>query len=262
MSKLREVWDAGEAAHGAWLSLPGPHTAEIVARAGFDYVCVDMQHGLADYADAVAMLQAISLGDSTPVVRVPWNEQGIIGRMLDAGAMGIVVPMVNTVVDAEAAVRSCRYAPDGARSFGPIRAAVQEGPGYYSSANTEVACIPMIETTEAIDNLDAILAVPGIDAVYVGPADLSITLGLPPGNNDDDDGFTTALERISGAATDHGIVPGIHANAPLAARRREQGFRMITVSSDAIALRSGIAGDLKQAREGTAAQAGDSKSVY
>ena len=260
MSKLRQVWEAGEAAHGAWLSLPGPHSAEIVARAGFDYVCVDMQHGLSGYADAIAMLQAISLGDSTPVVRVPWNEQGIIGRMLDGGAMGIIIPMVNTVADAEAAVRSCRYAPDGARSFGPMRAAVQEGPGYYASANTEVACIPMIETTEALENLDDILAVPGVDAVYVGPADLSITLGLPPGNNDDDDGFTSALQRIAATATDRGVVPGIHANAPLAPKRREQGFRMITVSSDAIALRSGVLADLRSAREGTAT--GDAKAVY
>lgn len=260
MSRLRQVWEAGDAAHGAWLSLPGSHSAEIVARAGFDYVCIDMQHGLADYSDAIAMLQAICLGDSTPVVRVPWNEQGIIGRMLDAGAMGIVIPMVNTVADAEAAVRSCRYAPAGARSFGPVRVGMQEGPGYYDSANAEVACIPMIETTEAIANLDDILTVPGVDAVYVGPADLSITLGLPPGNNDESADFTSALQQISAAATARGIVPGIHSNPPLAPLRREQGFRMITVSSDSMALGAGVRSDLRSAREGSAG--GSGANVY
>jgi 4-hydroxy-2-oxoheptanedioate aldolase len=258
---LKSLWRQGGTAHGAWLSIPSSVSAEVVARAGFDYVCVDMQHGLVDYSDAVALLQAINLGASSPVVRVPWNEPGIIGKVLDAGAMSVIVPMVNSPAEARAAVAACRYAPQGARSFGPLRAFMQEGGSYYASANAEVACIPMIETKQAVENIDAILDVPGIDAVYVGPADLSITLGLPPGNNDDRPEFSAALTRIVAACTSRGIVPGIHASAALAARRREMGFRMVTVSADQQALGDGVRADLKLARSGGAAS-GDAKRVY
>jgi 4-hydroxy-2-oxoheptanedioate aldolase len=257
---LKSLWKQGQATHGAWLSIPSSVSAEVVARAGFDYVCVDMQHGLVDYRDCVAMLQAINLGASAPVVRVPWNEPGIIGKVLDAGAMSVIVPMVNSPTEARAAVAACRYAPTGARSFGPLRAFMQEGGSYYASANAEVACIPMIETKQALENIDAILGVPGIDAVYVGPADLSITLGLPPGNNDDRPEFVAALSRIVGACSARGIVPGIHASAALAARRREMGFRMITVSADQQALGDGVRADLKLARAGPGAS-GDTKRV-
>jgi 4-hydroxy-2-oxoheptanedioate aldolase len=246
---LKALWKTGAAAHGAWLSIPSALSAEVVARSGFDYVCIDLQHGLVGYESAVQMLQAINLGASAPVVRVPWNEPGIIGRMLDAGALSIIVPMVNSPAEARAAVAACRYAPAGARSFGPVRAFMQEGARYFATANAEVACIPMIETLQALERLDAILDVPGIDAVYVGPADLSITLGLPPGNNDDRPEFVAALERVVAACRARGIVPGIHASAALAARRREQGFRMITVSADQIAMGDAMRAELRLARE-------------
>jgi len=254
---LKALWKTGAAAHGAWLSIPSALSAEVVARTGFDYVCIDLQHGLVGYESAVQMLQAINLGASAPVVRVPWNEPGIIGRMLDAGALSIIVPMVNSPAEARAAVAACRYAPAGARSFGPIRAFMQEGPRYYATANAEVACIPMIETVQALEQLDAILEVPGIDAVYVGPADLSITLGLPPGNNDERPEFVAALERVVAACRARGIVPGIHASAALAARRRAQGFRMITVSADQIAMGDAMRAELRLAREGGGGAAGE-----
>ena len=130
MSTLRDTWESGGVAHGAWLSVPDTVTAEAAARVGFEYVCIDTQHGLAEYSDARSMLQAMQVGTGTPTVRVPWNEPGIIGRMLDAGAMAIIIPMVNSVEEAEAAVAACRYAPAGARSFGPARVGMQEGPGY------------------------------------------------------------------------------------------------------------------------------------
>jgi 4-hydroxy-2-oxoheptanedioate aldolase len=246
---LKALWRKGAVAHGAWLSIPSSVSAEVVARLGFDYVCIDLQHGLAGPESAVAMLQAISLGTSSPVVRVPWNEPGIIGRMLDAGAMSIIVPMVNSPAEARAAVAACRYAPAGARSFGPARAFLQEGPGYFANANAEVACIPMIETVQALEQLDAILDVPGIDAVYVGPADLSVTLGLPPGNNDREPRFVAALEKVVAGCRARGIVPGIHASAALAARRREMGFQMITVSGDQTALSEATRADLALARK-------------
>ena len=120
-NRLKEKWAAGEPTYGAWLAIPSPLVAEAAALAGFDYVCIDMQHGVADYQVAIAMLAAMRGSDSTPIVRVPWLEPGIIGRVLDAGALGVVIPMVNSRAEAEAAVAACRYAPAGARSFGPIQ---------------------------------------------------------------------------------------------------------------------------------------------
>lgn len=251
---LAEAFASGRPALGAWAGLPTAMGCEIMSRAEFDYVCIDMQHGLADYSDALAMLTAIDLGTSTPVVRVPWNEQGIIGRMLDAGAMGIIIPMVNSRAEAEAAVRSCRYAPEGSRSFGPTRVALRDGAGYFAGANDAVKCIPMVETTAALENLDDIVSTPGVDAVYVGPADLSVSLGLPPGNNDGVAAFDDALAAIVAACGRHGVVPGIHSTPTLTPTRVEQGFRLVTVTADNAALTSTVTANLHSVR---AALSGD-----
>lgn len=255
-SSLRELWNSGEAAYGAWLSIPSPITAEAAARAGVEYVCIDMQHGAIGYPDLIGMIQAVVLGGSRPIVRVPWNEQGIIGKVLDAGAQGVIVPMVNSVAEAEAVVRSCRYAPDGARSYGPALAAPRVDGDYVSWARENIAVIPMIETTQAVDAIDDILAVPGIDAVYVGPADLSLTLGLAAGNNDDHVAFADALATIVDACDRAGVVAGIHANGALTPRRIEAGFRMVTVTTDLVALRTAMADEVAAGRGGTASAAG------
>ena len=233
---LAEAFASRRPALGAWAGLPAAMSCEVMSRAGFDYVCIDMQHGLADYSDALAMLAAIDLGTATPVVRVPWNEQGIIGRVLDAGALGVIVPMVNSRGEAEAAVRSCRYAPEGSRSYGPTRAALRDGPGYFAGANQAVQCIPMVETAAALESLDDIVSTPGVDAVYVGPSDLSVSLGLPPGNNDGAAAFDDALAAIVAACGRHGVVPGIHSTPLLAPTRVAQGFRLVTVTTDNTAL--------------------------
>ncbi len=245
-------WKRGEVTHGAWLSIPSAFSAETIARAGFDWVCIDMQHGVIDYQVAVTMLLALGTGDCTPIVRVPWNEPGIIGKMLDAGAMGIIVPMVNSVEEARAAVAACRYAPVGARSYGPTRAAMYAGADYFAHANEQIACIPMIEAKRALDSLDDILDVPGIDAVYVGPADMSITLGLPPAM-DNGGAFEEARLRIAAACTARGIAPGIHANAALAPTHAAAGYRMITINHDIVAVANSAAADL--ASVGTASNA-------
>lgn len=240
-------WRRGEVTYGAWLSIPSSFSAEVVAHQGFDWVCIDMQHGVIDYQVAVTMLQAISLSDATPFVRVPWNEFGIIGRMLDAGAMGIIIPMVNTPEEAAAAVSACRYAPAGSRSYGPTRAALYAGADYFEHADEEVACIPMVETRQALERLDAILAVPGIDAVYVGPADMSVTLGQQP-RMDNGGAFDEARLKIARACAERGIVAGIHGNASLAARHRAAGYRMLTITSDVLAVSVMATEDLRLAR--------------
>jgi 4-hydroxy-2-oxoheptanedioate aldolase len=236
---IREVWSAGRPALGAWLMVPSAFSAEIIAHAGYDWVCVDMQHGVIDYAQMVMMLQAVSSTSVTPLVRVPWNEPGIIGKSLDAGARGVIIPMVNTRDDAVRAVRACRYAPAGARSYGPVRANYYAGFDYFAHANQDVLCIVMIETREAVAHVDDILSVPGIDAVYVGPADLSVTLGLPPAPDQDDPTFNDALSRILASCSTHGVVPGIAGNQQTAPKRIEQGFRLVEVAADAALLAAG-----------------------
>ncbi|MEY2959255.1 MAG: hypothetical protein RLZZ01_1823 [Actinomycetota bacterium] len=247
MTSLRAQWAAGGETLGLWLSVPSFVSAEIGGRASFDYVCVDTQHGVIDYQQSAVMIQAIELSGGLPIVRVPWNEPGIIGKSLDAGAYGVIVPMVNTREQAEAVVRSARYAPAGSRSWGPVMASMRHADN-RSWADEHVAVIPMIETVEALSNLDEILAVPGIDAIYVGPADLSVSLGLAPGNNDGTASFDEALATIVAGCHRHGVVPGIHATGALTPKRREQGFRMITVTSDALAMKAGFASELSAAR--------------
>lgn len=254
MTSLREKWAAGDETLGLWLSFPSFVSAEIAARQPVDYVCVDTQHGVVDYLQSVAMIQAIELSGGCPIVRVPWNEPGIIGKSLDAGAYGVIVPMVNTREEAERVVRSIRYAPDGTRSWGPVMASMRHA-NNRQWADEHVAAIPMIETVEALSNLDDILSVPGIDAIYVGPADLSVSLGLDPGNNDGIAAFDEALSTIVAACHRHGVVPGIHATGPLTPKRREQGFRMVTVTSDALAMRAGVVSELAAARGQTTGDA-------
>jgi len=250
---LRETWAAGGETLGFWLSTPGFVGAEIAARQPVDYVCIDTQHGAIDYLASAAMIQAIELAGGTPIARVPWNEPGIIGKTLDAGAHGVIVPMINTRAEAEAVVAAARYVPDGARSWGPVMAGMRHPDNRRWAAET-IAVIPMVETVEAVANVDDIVSVPGVDAVYVGPADLSLSLGLEPSGNADESRLDEALATIVVACERHGVVPGIHSTGALTPRRREQGFRMITVTSDGLALRAGYASELGAAR-GTSGRA-------
>ena len=233
---------------GGWLSVPSSVTAEVMAATDLDYLCIDMQHGLVDYSDSVSMLQALTLGTATPVVRVPENTPANISKALDAGAMAIIIPMVNSTLQCKAAVFSCFYAPEGSRSYGPTRVAAVEGSDYYARANGSVACIPMIETVEAMGDLDGILTVSGVEAVYVGPADLAISMGLQPGGAQPE--FLAALDGIVEACNKHGVVPGIHATPTTTKDRVERGFRMITVVADLLALKGGVAAAITTARGG------------
>jgi 4-hydroxy-2-oxoheptanedioate aldolase len=259
VTTLRQRWAAGHPTLGAWLAIPSVLVAESTARIGFDYVCTDLQHGALDYADSVGLFQAVLVGGSTPIARVPWNEPGVVGKVLDAGAEAVIIPMVNTDEEAAAAVRAARYPPLGARSYGPTVAGTRSS-DYAAAANDVIAVIPMIETVEALRHLDDILSVPGVDAIYVGPADLSLSLGLAPGNNDDTASFREALDAIVTGCRRHGVVAGIHATGALTARRLEQGFTMVTVTSDAVALRAGLVAEMARARRGN--HTTDATDVY
>ena len=226
-----------------------PLLAEQASKTGYDYVCIDLQHGLAGFDLLPTMLQAVGAGPSAAVARVPWNDSWMIGRALDAGAVGVIVPMVNTAEQAQAAVAACRYAPTGERSVGPIGAMTRH-PGYFREAG-DVMCIVMIETEEAVRNVEAIAAVPGVDALYVGPADLSLSLGLRPLPDQEDQRFHDALAAVVAACERNKIVPGVHATAELAAARRSAGFRMITVAFDHAPVMAALTNDLAVARRST-----------
>ena len=156
-------WRQGKQTIGGWLSIGDAFTAETMAHVGFDWLCIDMQHGLLDYQDVKVMLPAISTTQTVPFVRVPWNEPAAIMKALDAGAYGVIVPLINNRAEAEKAVAACRYPPAGIRSFGPVRAAMYGGKHYAEEANSEIACIAMIETKEGLDNLEDIAATQGLD---------------------------------------------------------------------------------------------------
>ncbi len=254
---VKRMWSEGKHTIGAWLMIPDGFSAEVMAQIGFDWLCIDMQHGVIDYGQAVRMMQGISTTDVVPLVRVPWNEPSIIMKALDAGAWGVVVPLINSRADAEAAVAACRYPPLGIRSSGPTRATLYAGVDYARRANDEVLCIVMIETKQALENLDEIMSVRGVDACYIGPADLSLALDLPPRADSDEPSHVAAVARILEAARRHGVVPGIHTASPaFAARCVKQGFQMVTLTSDVACLGRGAYQDLQALREATEAEAG------
>lgn len=245
---LTERWSRGGAALGAWCMIPDALAAEALASQGFDWICIDMQHGCMDYTDALAMIRAVDVAGSTPVVRVPWNEPGIIGRMLDAGAAGLIIPMIESVDDARRAVDAARYPPLGRRSFGPIRVGLRDGNSYAATANERVMLIPMIETRAALAAAADIMALPGVDAAFIGPYDLSIALGLPPGNNDGHAAFDDALATVVQACHANDRHAAILGNAELAPRRIEQGFSMVSVTTDIHALIASAGADLARLR--------------
>jgi 4-hydroxy-2-oxoheptanedioate aldolase len=252
-NRIRQLWREGKPAIGGWLSMPCSFSAEVMAHQGFDWLCVDMQHGLIDYHDAVPMLQAIATTDTAPIVRVPWNDAWQIMRALDAGAMGVIVPLCNTPADAAAAVAACRYPPAGNRSSGPTRAVYYAGRDYLEHADKEVLCICMIETREGLDNLDEICSVPGLDMVYIGPSDLSLALGLPPRADNPTPIHLETVQRIRETAHRHGIRAGMHcASAAFAAQKVVEGFDIVMLTSDVACLARAAAAELTSLRSSVA----------
>ena len=248
-NKLREIWKTGGAAVNGWLAIPNSFSAETMAHQGWDALTIDLQHGVVDYPAMVTMLQAISTTATVPVVRVPWLEPGILMKTLDAGAYGVICPMVNTRDDAARLVAWTTYAPRGTRSYGPVRALLYGGADYARHADATLVRFAMIETAQALDNLDAILSVEGLDAIYIGPSDLSLALGCAPSFDEVDPPVAQAIEHILERAKAHGVVAGIHNGAPPAARARiAKGFGFVTISSDARLIASGAQALLEQMR--------------
>ncbi len=256
---LREIWNTGGAAVNGWLTVPNSFSAETMAHQGWDTLTIDLQHGMVDYQAMVPMLQAISTTNTVPVVRVPWLEPGILMKALDAGAYAVICPMVNTREDAQRLVAYTHYAPQGTRSFGPVRAMLYGGPDYPQHANDTIVTFAMIETAAALDNLDDILSVEGLDAIYIGPSDLSLALGCTPAFDELDPKAAEAVDHILARAQAHGVVAGIHNGSTEAALKRiAKGFQFVTVSSDARLMAAGAQQVMAKMRAGVVTPAAGS----
>ncbi|MDG4889963.1 MULTISPECIES: aldolase/citrate lyase family protein [unclassified Mesorhizobium] len=252
-NNLHAVWNDGRCVLNGWLSIANAFSAEIMAEQGYDSITIDLQHGIVDYQAAVSMLQAMRASGVMPLVRVPWLDPASIMKALDAGAYGVICPMVNSRAEAEALVSYVRYPPYGVRSFGPSRAVISAGANYGQEANAQVLCFAMIETAEAVKNLAEIVSTPGLDGVYIGPADL--TLGLtgmryPTGFDREEPEMVGSIKKILDAAHGAGIRAALHCGSPAYATRAARwGFDMVTVSNDVRLLAGAAAASVKAFRE-------------
>jgi 4-hydroxy-2-oxoheptanedioate aldolase len=239
---VREAWAAGRAARNAWLTIPDAHLAEIVAAYGVaEAVTLDLQHGLFDHGTAVHAIRAIAAHGAAPLVRLPAVDAALIGYVLDAGAAGVIAPMVESVAEAKALVAACRYPPIGRRSHGPTRAALRPGADAFVAAEQAVV-FAMIETREGLEQCEAVAAVDGIDGLFVGPGDLGLSLGLGAGQDREEPEMRDALARILAACRQAGKRTGIHASTTrYAARMAGSGFDLVTVWVDVAAIAASLA---------------------
>ena len=237
VNPIKALWAQNKPVLNGWLAVSNAFTAEIMAAQGYDALTIDLQHGLVDYQGAVSMLQAMRASGVSPMIRVPWLDPTHIMKSLDAGALGVICPMINTRQQAEELVSYCRYAPTGVRSFGPIRASLSVGADYFAEADTQIICLAMIETEQALSNLDDILATPGLDGIYIGPADLAISLygrRFPTGFDRTEPEMIETIRTILAAAKKAGKRAGLHnGHADYAAKAAGWGFDLLTISSDA-----------------------------
>ena len=233
-NRLKEIFKSGKSAVNGWLQIPNSFTAELMANQNWDSLTLDMQHGVIDYPNAVGMLQAISTTKVVPMARVNWNEPGQIMKILDAGAYGIICPMVSNKKETENFVKACMYPPNGYRSYGPIRGLVYGGSDYADEANNEILKFAMIETKESLENLDEIMNTPGLDGIYIGPADLSLALGQKPSfDKPEGDPVYKVIMKILEHAKKNNIVAGIQNGKPEYAEKMiNKGFQLVTIGSD------------------------------
>jgi 4-hydroxy-2-oxoheptanedioate aldolase len=247
-NKLKELFRLGKPIINSWLAVPSSFSAEVMANQGWDSITIDMQHGLIDYSNAINMLQAISTTNTTPLARVNWNEPGQIMKILDAGCYGVICPMVSNRKEAENFVQACQYPPKGYRSFGPIRASIYGGYDYANHADNEILKLAMIETKEALEKLDEILDTPNLDGIYIGPADLSLSVGEEPGfDKPENSKAFSEISRVLEAAKKRNLLAGIHNGTPEYAQKMiDKGFNLVTVGSDSRYIASGAKSDLEK----------------
>jgi 4-hydroxy-2-oxoheptanedioate aldolase len=229
---LKDRLARGEPMFGGWCSSGSPFAAEVIALQGFDFIGLDAQHGLWSYDRILSAMMALARTGSGIIVRMPSRDAAAAGRMLDAGAHGVIFPMVETAEDAREAVEACRIHPKGRRSFGPVRASQSFGRDPVA-VSEGASCIVMIETVAGVENAEAIAAVPGVDGIYIGPGDLAITLGLPPGNDPIPGPHADGIERVRKAAQANGIAVGMPCTtARQALTLADRGFSLLAVGAD------------------------------
>lgn len=246
---LRKIIKDGGHVINGWCAIPDSYAAEVYAHQGWDSVTIDLQHGPVDFQAALPMLQAISTTNAIPMARVPWNDAAVIMKMLDAGAYGLICPMINTKEEAERFVSFGRYPPIGTRSMGPNRAVQYAGADYWQGANDEVLLFAMIETRAGLKNLEQILSVKGLDGVYVGPSDLSMAMGKPPTLDPSDAEVVAAIAEIAKVTRSKGLIAGVHTDGPATAKKRfEQGYQLVTLMNDARVLAMAAANIVKETR--------------
>lgn len=251
-----------EVAVSGWLSVDSPYLAEVLSHSGYDAVTVDLQHGMFGAGRAVTLLQAIGAGPAVPLARCPGLDSAAIGKLLDAGAYGIVCPGVDTAAQAAAFVRACRYPPGGERSYGPSRGLLYGGADYAAHADGTILTLAMIESAAALENLDAILATPGLDAVYVGPNDLALSLGETPGRGRPSVAVMSSLERVAGRARLANRWAGAFApDATVARQLVELGYQLVTPGNDVGIMRQAVAERLAVVR-GDAVHPGTDQGGY
>jgi 4-hydroxy-2-oxoheptanedioate aldolase len=251
---LYDLINQNRALLGGWCAMPSSTSAEIMGSCGYDWICIDRQHGLVGDEDAVHMLQALAITSTPVVVRVPWSDPASIMRALDLGAQGVIIPMVNSSAAAADAARACRYPPLGYRSWGPLRLSMR-APGYSPTiANEHVICIVMVETEEGFQRLDEILEVPGVDGIFIGPNDLALATGLPL-PREQTPAHTQLLESriaaVLAACKRTNRAAGISCAGPEAAiKRSAEGFRLLALSADAALLSDGAKQMIAAVRSG------------
>ena len=247
---VRRRLEAGEPSVGTWLALPSPECAEQVSRLGFDWLVIDAEHNPIDIRTLAQMFAAMTPTPVAPMVRIPWNTPEHFKRVLDAGAWGIVVPMVNSREEAERAVQATRYHPLGQRSVGGGRHAISFGGGaeeYFRAANDEILLVLQIEHIKGVEAADEILSVPGVDACFIGPNDMAASMGIGLGVplESDHPQVVQAIEHVRVTCDKHGVAPGIHCSQAAAVQMRmEQGFRFLAMASELRYLMTGLREDL------------------
>lgn len=249
-NRIRDVWAEGGTVVSAWLSIGNTYTAEIAGWAGYDCVLVDLQHGMTGAETMIPMLQAISATPATPIVRVPSCDPPLIMKALDAGAYGIVCPMIDSAEDARAFVAATRYPPRGGRSFGPARGLLYGGADYFDHADETIVRLGMIETREGLEAVDEICAVDGLDGIFIGPNDLGLAMGKGTLGDPTDESVRAAIMRCLSSARNHGKHAGIFCpSSAVAARRGGEGFDFVVPNSEVNLLKSALSAELRATRE-------------